>query len=140
MGAIHQEHVSKGALVLVMAVGLNGHILPESESRGGVLGVVAVGLALFGCVDAVQSNLDVAMIMKTSMVSLSRIRTTGPSSSAAPTVVAQAARRAPQRRLLMAPLVSTCSQRARTGSLHFLGILINHQVSIGRPLKHDVDP
>ena len=27
-----------------------------------------------------------------------------------------------------------------SGLLHLLGVLIHHQVRIGRPLKHDVDP
>ena len=43
--AIGQEHVSKGACVLVVAVRLDGNLFAKGEVRGGVLGVVAVGLA-----------------------------------------------------------------------------------------------
>jgi hypothetical protein len=43
-----------------------------------------------------------------------------------PAMVAQMVRRAPQRRLLIAPSVSTFSKHPRTGSLHLLGVLMNH--------------
>ena len=44
--AIGQDHISKGALVLVVAVRLDGDLFPEGELRGRVLGLLAVGLAL----------------------------------------------------------------------------------------------
>jgi hypothetical protein len=34
VGAIGQDHVSKGALVLVVAVGLDGDIFPEGKGGG----------------------------------------------------------------------------------------------------------
>jgi hypothetical protein len=53
---IGQDHVSKGARVLVVVVGLDGHVLPEGEFRGGGLGVVAVGLAFLRAVDAAEAD------------------------------------------------------------------------------------
>ena len=35
---------------------LDGHVLPEGEVRGGVLGVVAVGLSLLRAVDATEAD------------------------------------------------------------------------------------
>jgi hypothetical protein len=52
--SIRQNHVSNGALVLVMAVGLDRNVFPKGEGRVGVLGVVAVGLALLGSVVAAE--------------------------------------------------------------------------------------
>ena len=43
---IRQEHIAKGALVLVVIVGLDGDVLPKDEVRGGMLGLLAVSLAL----------------------------------------------------------------------------------------------
>ena len=54
--AIGQEHISQGALVLVMAVGLDRHVLPEGEVRGGLLGSLAEGLALLRAVDATEAD------------------------------------------------------------------------------------
>jgi hypothetical protein len=48
---IGQDHVSNGALIFVVTVGLDGDVLPEGEVRDGVLGIVAIGLALFRAVD-----------------------------------------------------------------------------------------
>ena len=53
---IGQHHVPKGALVFVLAVGLDGDFLPKGKLRGGVLGFLAVGLALLRAVDAVQAD------------------------------------------------------------------------------------
>jgi len=44
--AIGQDHVSKGACVLVLAVGLDGDFLPEGEVSDGVLGLLADGLSV----------------------------------------------------------------------------------------------
>jgi hypothetical protein len=56
VGPIGQDHVSKGACVLVLAVGLDGNVLPKDEGRDGVLRVVAVSLALLRAVDAAQAD------------------------------------------------------------------------------------
>ena len=53
---IRQDHVSKGALVLVVAVCLDGDVFPEGEFRGGVLGSLAVGLAFLRAVDATETD------------------------------------------------------------------------------------
>ena len=52
--SIRQNYVSNGALVLVMAVGLDRNVFPKGEGRVGVLGVVAVGLARLGSVVAAE--------------------------------------------------------------------------------------
>ncbi len=46
-----QDHIPKGAPVLVVAVGLDGHVLPKGKDPGGVLGSRAIGLALLRAVD-----------------------------------------------------------------------------------------
>ena len=38
VGAIQHEHVCKGVFVLVLAVGLDGHVFLKGEGRSGVLG------------------------------------------------------------------------------------------------------
>jgi hypothetical protein len=47
---------AKGALVLVVAVRLDGDVLSEGEVRSGVLRVLAVGLALLRTIDAAQTD------------------------------------------------------------------------------------
>jgi len=61
---IGQDHVSKGACVLVVAVGLDGHVLPKGEVRGGVLGVVAVGLALLRTVNTAEADTFSAVVVQ----------------------------------------------------------------------------
>jgi hypothetical protein len=51
-----QDHIPKGAPVLVVAVGLDGHVLPKGKDRGGVLGFLAVGLAFLRAVDPAEAN------------------------------------------------------------------------------------
>jgi len=51
---IGQDYVSKGALVLVVAVGLDGNFIPKGENANGVLGILAVGLAFLRAVAAVE--------------------------------------------------------------------------------------
>ena len=43
---IRQEHIAQGALVLIVTVSLDGDVLPKDEVRGGMLGLLAVSLAL----------------------------------------------------------------------------------------------
>ena len=62
--SIQQEHVSKGARVLVLAVGLDGDLFPKGEGRGSVLGVVAVGLALLRAVDAAQTDTFMVLVVQ----------------------------------------------------------------------------
>ncbi len=45
-------------------MGLDGDFLPEDEFTGGVLGVVAVGLALLGEVDAAETDTFMFAAMK----------------------------------------------------------------------------
>ena len=54
--AIRQEHIGQGALVLVIAVGLDGDLFPEGEGRGGVLGVVPERLAFLRAVNAAKTD------------------------------------------------------------------------------------
>ena len=54
--AIRQEHICKGARVLVVAVRLDGDFFPEGEGRGSVLGLLAVGLAFLRAVDAAETD------------------------------------------------------------------------------------
>ena len=54
--SIRQEHISKGAPVLVEVVSLECDLLPKGEVRGGLPRSVAEGLALFGAVDAAQPD------------------------------------------------------------------------------------
>ena len=55
VGAIGQDHIGKGALVLVVAVRLDGDVLPEGEGRDGVLGLLPISLALLRTVDAAET-------------------------------------------------------------------------------------
>jgi len=52
---IRQDYIPYGALVFIVAVGFDGDFFPKGEVRGGVLGPLAVGLALLRAVDAVRS-------------------------------------------------------------------------------------
>ncbi len=52
---IGQDHVSKGALVLVVSIGLDGDFSPKGEVRGGLLGSLAVSGAFFRAVDCAQA-------------------------------------------------------------------------------------
>ena len=61
---IRQEHITKGALVLVVTVSLDGDVLPKDEVRGGVLGIVAKGLAFLRAVDAVESDALRALVVQ----------------------------------------------------------------------------
>ena len=56
VGVIGQKHIGKGALVLIVAVCLDGHVLPKGEGRSGMLSVVAVGLAFPWAVDAAEAD------------------------------------------------------------------------------------
>jgi hypothetical protein len=56
VGAIGEKHISNGATVLILPECLKLDFLPEGEGRGGVLGVVAVGLALLRAVDAAEAD------------------------------------------------------------------------------------
>jgi hypothetical protein len=53
---IGQDHVPKGAPVLVVAVRLDGDVLPEGKFRGRVLGVPPLSLALLRAVDAAEAD------------------------------------------------------------------------------------
>ena len=83
--SIGQKHSPKGASVLVVAMCLDGDCLPEGEVRGGVLGVVAVGLALLRAVDAAQADAFSAVAVQDSRVSQSRMLVAGPEMSEATT-------------------------------------------------------
>jgi hypothetical protein len=54
--AVGQEHIGKGAPVLVEAVSLERDYFPESEVRGGVLGFLAVSLAFLRTVDPAETD------------------------------------------------------------------------------------
>ena len=54
--AIGEDHIAKGARVLVVAVCLDGDFFPKGEGRGRVLGVVAEGLAFLRAVDAAEAD------------------------------------------------------------------------------------
>jgi hypothetical protein len=53
---IGQEHIPNGALVLVVAVCLDGDLFPEGEARGGLLRVLAIRLAFLWAVDAGKTD------------------------------------------------------------------------------------
>ena len=53
---IGQDQVSNGVPVFVVTVGLDGDVLPEAEVSDGVLGIVAVGLALLRAVDPAEAD------------------------------------------------------------------------------------
>ena len=53
---IRQEHITKGALVPVVAMCLDGDFFAEDQLRGSVLGVVAIGLAFLGAVDPAEAD------------------------------------------------------------------------------------
>jgi len=61
-GAIGQEHIGKGASILVEAMGLERDFFPEGKGRGNVLGIVAVGLPLLRVVDAVEADTFRALV------------------------------------------------------------------------------
>ena len=61
---IRQEHIVKGALVLIVTVSLDGDVLPKDEVRGGVLGIVAKGLAFFRAVDATETDAFRALVVQ----------------------------------------------------------------------------
>src|SRR5262245_56892735 len=56
VGAIRQEHVCKGAVVLVLAVGLENDISSEDERGRRLLRSVAEGLSLLRAVDAAEAD------------------------------------------------------------------------------------
>jgi hypothetical protein len=56
VGPIGQDHVSKGAPVLVLAKGLKRDFPPKGEVRGRVLGSLAVGLTLLWAVNAAETD------------------------------------------------------------------------------------
>ena len=64
VGAIGQKYVGNGPPVLVAAVSLERDFFPKSESRGGLLGSFAVGLALLRAVDAIESNTFRVLVMQ----------------------------------------------------------------------------
>ncbi len=53
---IGQDHVPKDALVLIVAVGLDGYIFPKGVVRGGMFGIVAKGLAFLRAVDPAEAD------------------------------------------------------------------------------------
>ena len=56
VGAIGQDHVSEGALLLILAECLERDFLPIDQFRGGLLRSLAVGLALLGTVDPAEAD------------------------------------------------------------------------------------
>jgi hypothetical protein len=56
MHAIGQGHLPDGAPVLVVAVGLDGDLLPEGEGRGRLLRSLAEGLFLLRTVDTAEAD------------------------------------------------------------------------------------
>ena len=48
VGAVGEGHVSYGAPVLVVAVGLDRNVFPKGEGRDGVLGILTRSLAFSG--------------------------------------------------------------------------------------------
>ena len=46
VGAIGQDHIPNGALLLVVAVSLGRDFFAKDKFRGGMLGIVAIGVAL----------------------------------------------------------------------------------------------
>jgi hypothetical protein len=80
--ATGQDHIPNGALVLFVTIGVDGDFLPEGKGRGGVLGVVAVGLPLLRAVDSAEADTSARWLCRTAMVSPSRIETTWPEKSA----------------------------------------------------------
>jgi hypothetical protein len=51
-----QDYISKGALVLVVAVRLDRDVFLEDEGRGSLLRAVAEGSAFLGAVDAAEAD------------------------------------------------------------------------------------
>jgi hypothetical protein len=56
VGAIRQDHIGKGALVLVVAVRLDCDFFAKGEVRGGLLCTMAEGLAFLRAVDATEAD------------------------------------------------------------------------------------
>ena len=54
--AIPQEHIGKGAVVLILAVGLEDDISLEDERGRSLFGIVAVGLAFLRTVDPAEAD------------------------------------------------------------------------------------
>ncbi len=64
MGAIGQEQIGQGALVLVLAVRLERDFFPEDQGGRCLLGSMAVSLALLGAVDATEANAFGAVVVQ----------------------------------------------------------------------------
>ena len=62
--SIRQEHVSKGTPILVLAVRLERNFFPKDQRRGGMLCIVAVGLALLRAIDAVEADTFRALVVQ----------------------------------------------------------------------------
>jgi hypothetical protein len=62
--AIAQEHVSQRPPVLVLAVGLERHVLTKDQLRDGLLRPLAVSLALLRAVDAPETDALSAVIVQ----------------------------------------------------------------------------
>ena len=54
--SIRQDHVSKDAFVLVLAVGLDRNVFAEGEGRGSLLSLLPVDLAFLRAVDAAKAD------------------------------------------------------------------------------------
>jgi hypothetical protein len=79
---IGQEHIGKGAPILVEAVGLERDLFPDGEFRGGVLGLLAVS-PLSGQSIPLRRMRSTWWPFRTSIVSPSRTPTTVPVNVAA---------------------------------------------------------
>jgi hypothetical protein len=64
VGAIGQEHIGKGALVLVEAMSLKRNFFPKGEIRSGVLGVVVKGLAFLRAIDPAEADAFRALVVQ----------------------------------------------------------------------------
>ena len=61
---IGQEHVSNGALVLVVTVGLERDFFAVGEVSNGVLGFLAVGLAFLRAIDPAEADTFRALVVQ----------------------------------------------------------------------------
>ena len=60
--SIREQHIGNGAPVFVLTVCLERDLLPKDKRRRRLLRSVAVGLAFFRAVDAVEANAFSAML------------------------------------------------------------------------------
>jgi|SRR5215469_4695694 len=141
VASIREECIGHRAPVLVLAVGLERDFLAESPLRSGWLGSLAVGSALLWAVNAVQSNaLGSVVVQDVDGVAIEDRDDRATSFISERVGKPHQTDGATQQETVLGDSLKQWHNPFSTVLLHLLRVLIDHQMRIGRPVKHDVDP